>query len=132
MASRMGMVAILSLFVCALVASTSVNANVWQTDEDAFYSTNKLGVNGNMEMAQQQGGFIGHRPRLALFNRASKQLDREKRPVPSGPDPIHHSIPSHAPQHPPSYGKAPYEDDKSIASPGLSNPIGPPPFLDRY
>jgi hypothetical protein len=32
MALRLGMVAIVSLFVCALVASTSVNANVWQTE----------------------------------------------------------------------------------------------------
>jgi uncharacterized membrane-anchored protein YitT (DUF2179 family) len=49
----MAMVAIVSLLVCALAASTSVNANVWQTDEDAFVSANKpAGVNGNMERQQ--------------------------------------------------------------------------------
>jgi hypothetical protein len=119
MPSRMAMVAIVSLLVCALAASTSVNANVWQTDEDAFVSANKpAGVNGNMER-QQKLEFIGHRPRLASFNRASEQGGGRKRTVPGGPNPITHHAPT---------------------SPGPSNPIdpphhgrkGPPPSDTRY
>ena len=119
------MVAIMSLFVYAIVVSTSVNANAWQTDD-------KPGVNRNMEMQQQQGGFIGHRPRLASFNSASNQEGDRKRTVPSGPNHKHNNIPSHTPHHPPSYVQALYEDDRTITSPGPSKSIGPPPLPDRY
>ncbi|NP_001105956.1 CLAVATA3/ESR (CLE)-related protein ESR2-C precursor [Zea mays] len=131
MASRMGMVAIVSLFVCALAASTSVNANVWQTDDIPVVNSNMV-RHSNMERQQQQGGFIGHRPRLASFNRASNQDGDRKRTVPSGPDHMHHSIPSHTPQHPPVYVQALYEDDRSRTSSGPSKSIGPPPLSDRY
>ncbi|KXG40104.1 hypothetical protein SORBI_3001G492700, partial [Sorghum bicolor] len=98
---------------CALAASTSVNANVWQTDEVAFVSANKpASANGNMER-QLKLEFIEHRPIFASFNRASEQEDGRKRTVPSGSNPLH------------NYPSPPYEDYRSRTSRDPSNP-------DRY
>jgi hypothetical protein len=100
----MAMVAIVSPLVCAFAASTSVNANVWQTEEVAFVSANKpAGANGNMER-QQKLEFIGHRPRLASFNRHQNRRTAEKELCPADKTPyttttnrlllgIHHPMP---------------------------------------